>query len=106
MKMAWIYLILAGIEEIIAVIAMKYMDGLKRKWPIIVMTVGFVFSFYCLTLAMQMIPPGVAYAVWAGVGTVGITLVGLFWFKEKYRLNQFIFLGLIIIGVIGMRLTT
>ncbi|EGK07641.1 DMT family transporter [Kroppenstedtia eburnea] len=104
--MAWFYLILAGIEEVVAVFAMKHLDGFKKKWPIILMTVGFIFSFYCLTMAMQAIPPGVAYAVWAGIGTVGITLVSLFWFKEEYRLTQFIFLGLIVIGVMGMRVTT
>lgn len=103
--MAWIWLILSGIEEIVATIAMKYVDGFKRKTPIIVMSVGFLFSFYCLSHAMMELPAGVAYAVWAGVGAIGITIVGVFWFKEKMNKKQVFFLACILVGVIGMRLT-
>lgn len=104
--MAWLFLILAGCEEIIAVIAMKYVDGFKRKTPLIVIAVGLGVSFYFLTQAMLVIPSGVAYAVWAGVGSVGIVLVSYFWFKESYSKTQFLFLILIIVGIIGLRLTT
>lgn len=61
--MAWFLLVIAGIEEIIAAIAMKYIDGTRKKWPIIVMTVGFGLSFYCLSQAMIVLPAGVAYVV-------------------------------------------
>jgi|SRR5579875_3220552 len=104
--MVWILLCLAGIEEVIATIAMKYMEGSRKKWAISVMTIGFIFSFYCLSRAMQIIPAGVAYAVWTGVGSIGITLVGIFWFKERFRFSQFISLVLILIGVIGLRMTS
>lgn len=103
--MAWIWLVLAGIEEIIATIAMKYVDGFKRPAPILIMSIGFVFSFFCLSQAMQVLTPGVAYAVWAGVGTIGISAVGVFWFKEKLNPKQYVFLSFILVGVIGMRLT-
>lgn len=104
--MAWLLLVLAGFEEITSVIAMKYVDGLKRKIPILVMVIGFGFSFYCLARAMQELPAGVAYAVWAGVGTVGISLVGFLWFKERMNIIQIGFISLILIGVIGLRLST
>ena len=104
--MEWFLLILAGLEEIISVIAMKYIDGFKRKTPLIVMTLGLVLSFFCLTQAMLVIPAGVAYAVWAGVGAVGITLVSMFWFKEKYNRTQIMFLLCIVTGIIGLKLTT
>ncbi|UHA75184.1 DMT family transporter [Paenibacillus sp. 481] len=104
--MAWLYLILAGLEEIIAVIAMKHMDGFKKKGPLAVVIIGLVASIYLLTHSMSVIPAGVAYAVWAGVGTVGITLVSMLWFKEHYRPVQFVFLGCIIIGIVGLKLTT
>lgn len=104
--MVWGLLLLAGIEEVIATIAMKYMDGTRKKWSIFVMTIGFIFSFYCLSKAMQVLPAGVAYAVWTGIGSVGITLVGILWFKEQFRYSQFISLGLILIGVIGLRMTS
>lgn len=103
--MAWIFLVLAGIEEVVSVVAMQYIDGLKRKWPIVIMTFGFLLSFFCLSKAMQVLSPGIAYAVWTGIGSVGITLVGLIWFKEKYSAFQFVFLGFMIIGVLGLRLT-
>ncbi|MCE5168334.1 multidrug efflux SMR transporter [Paenibacillus profundus] len=104
--MAWLYLILSGFEEIIAVIAMKYVDGFKKKTPLVIITLGLAASIWLLTHAMSVIPSGVAYAVWAGVGAVGITLVSLFWFKEKYSRTQFVYLGLIVVGIIGLRLTT
>lgn len=70
--MAWFLLVIAGLEEIISVVAMKYIDDLKRKTPLLIMTLGLGLSFFCLTQAMLIIPSRVAYAVWAGVGAVGI----------------------------------
>ncbi|MCC2930835.1 DMT family transporter [Bacillus sp. LBG-1-113] len=104
--MAWFLLFIAGIEEIIAAIAMKYIDGTQKKWPIIVMTAGFALSFYCLSQAMQILPSGVAYAVWTGIGSIGVTAVSLIWFKERFQLSQLISLCLILAGVIGLRLTS
>ncbi|MEC1613653.1 DMT family transporter [Bacillus mojavensis] len=104
--MAWFLLFIAGIEEIIAAIAMKYIDGTKKKWPILVMTAGFALSFYCLSQAMQILPSGVAYAVWTGIGSIGVTAVSLIWFKERFQLSQLISLCLILAGVIGLRLTS
>ncbi|KAA6447489.1 DMT family transporter [Bacillus atrophaeus] len=104
--MAWLLLFIAGIEEIIAAIAMKYIDGTRKKWPIIVMSFGFILSFYCLSKAMQVLPAGVAYAVWTGVGSIGVTAVGFLWFKERFTLSQLISLSLILVGVIGLRLTS
>lgn len=104
--MAWLLLIIAGLEEIISVIAMKYIDGFKKKTPLVIMALGLGLSFFCLTQAMIVIPSGVAYAVWAGVGAVGITLVSMFWFKEKYNRTQMVFLMFIVVGIIGLKLTT
>ncbi len=104
--MPWIFLVISGIEEVIAAIAMKYVDGTRKKWPIIVMVLGFGLPFLCLSKAMQVLSAGVAYAVWTGIGSIGITAVSLFWFKERFRAPQLISLGFIIIGVIGLRLTS
>lgn len=104
--MAWFLLVIAMIEEIIAAIAMKYIDGTRKKWPIIVMTVGFGLSFYCLSQAMIVLPAGVAYAVWTGIGSIGVSAVGLIWFKERFQLSQVISLCLILVSVIGLRLTS
>jgi len=104
--MAWIFIILAGLEEVVSVIAMKYVDGLKHKKPIAVMVIGFLGSFYLLAQAMQEIPAGIAYATWAGVGTIGIAMVGIIRFKEKMNGLQFAFLSLILVGVVGLQLST
>lgn len=104
--MSWIFLILAGIEEVIATIAMKYVNGTKRKGPIAIMVIGFIFSFYCLSKAMTELSAGIAYAVWTGIGTVGITIVSIIWFKEKLNKFQFMSLTFIILGVAGLRFTS
>lgn len=104
--MSWIFLILAGLEEVIATIAMKYIDGTKKKLPIAIMVIGFMFSFYCLSKAMIALPAGVAYAVWTGVGTIGISLVSVFWFREKMNRLQVISLLFILLGAAGLKLTS
>jgi quaternary ammonium compound-resistance protein SugE len=104
--MAWIFLLLAGLEEVISVIAMRHVDGLKNKTPIIIMVIGFFASFYFLSQAMQEIAVGVAYATWAGIGTIGIAIVGIIRFKEKINILQFVFLSMIVAGVVGLQLVT
>ncbi|RJS61249.1 multidrug efflux SMR transporter [Bacillus sp. PK3_68] len=104
--MSWVFLVLAGFEEVIATIAMKYVNGTKRKWPIAVMVIGFIFSFYCLSRAMTDLSAGVAYAVWTGIGTVGITLVSIIWFKEKLNKFQLLSLLFIMLGVAGLKFTS
>lgn len=104
--MAWFFILLAGLEEVVSVIAMKYVDGLKHKKPIAVMTIGFLASFYLLAEAMQEIPAGIAYATWSGVGTIGIAIVSIIRFKEKMNGVQLAFLSLILVGVIGLQLST
>ncbi|MFK2826267.1 multidrug efflux SMR transporter [Bacillus sp. B190/17] len=104
--MSWILLVLAGLEEVIATIAMKYVDGTKRKWPIAIMVIGFAFSFYCLSKAMLELTAGVAYAVWTGIGTIGIAIVSVIWFKEKLNKFQFLSLTFILLGVAGLRFTS
>lgn len=100
--MAWIFILLAGIEEVVSVITMKYVDGLKYKKPIAIICIGFLVSFYLLSQAMQEIPAGIAYATWSGVGTIGIAMVSIIRFKEKMNASQFMFLGLILVGVVGL----
>ncbi|ONK21363.1 QacE family quaternary ammonium compound efflux SMR transporter [Bacillus sp. VT-16-64] len=80
--------------------------GMKEKCLGLIMVLGFGLSFFCLSKAMQMLSAGVAYAVWTGIGSIGITAVSLFWLKERIRAPQLISLGFIIIGVIGLRLTS
>lgn len=102
--MAWILLLIAGFEEVIAVSLLKYMHEFEKKWPMFVIVLGYALSFTCMAIAMKSITPGVAYAVWTGIGSVGITLVSYFWFKEKIHLPQLTCLALIVIGIVGLKL--
>ena len=103
--MAWLFILIAGLEEVVSVMAMKYVDGIKNKKPIAIMVIGFILSFFLLAQAIQEIPTGIAYAVWSGIGTIGITLVGIFRFKEHLNSGQILFLALIIFSVLGLQLS-
>lgn len=102
--MAWILLLIAGIEEVISVGLLKYVHEYRKKWPMVAIALGYGLSFTCMAIAMKTITPGVAYAVWTGMGSIGITLLSYFWFKEKIHLPQLTCLVLIVIGIIGLKL--
>ncbi|ASN03938.1 DMT family transporter [Virgibacillus necropolis] len=102
--MAWILLMVAGIEEVISVSLLKYVHDYNKKWPMFIIVLGYGLSFTCMAIAMKTITPGVAYAIWTGMGSVGITLVSYFLFKEKIHLPQLVCLSLIVIGIVGLKI--
>lgn len=102
--MAWTLLMIAGIEEIISVSLLKYGHECEKKWPMTIVVIGYALSFSCMAVAMKTITPGVAYAIWTGMGSVGITLVSYYWFKEKIHLSQLACLTLIVVGIVGLKL--
>jgi len=104
--MAWIYILIAGFLEIGWAIGLKYSDGFSRFWP----TVGTVFSMIAsicfLAVAMKTIPVGTAYAVWTGIGAAGTVLLGMILFSEPKEMVRLICIGLIILGVIGLKMVS
>lgn len=102
--MDWLYLIIAGLMEVVGVIGIKR-TAENNNWknnPILI--VGFIMSFQLLVRAMETIPLSTAYAVWTGIGTVGATLVGMVFFKEsKSWLRIACILG-IIFSVVGLKI--
>ena len=66
--MAWLYLAIAGVMEIVWAVGLKYSEGFTRPWPSVVTVIGMVISFYYLALALKEIPIGTGYAVWVGIG--------------------------------------
>lgn len=98
--MKWIYLILAIVAEVIATSALKYSEGFTKLIPSVIVGLGYATAFYFLSLTLKEFSVGIAYAVWSGVGTVLITLVALFVFKQKLDLPAIIGLILIVSGVI------
>lgn len=101
--MAWLLLIGAGLLEIIWAIALKYTGGFTRLWPSIIGITAAVVSFIMLTLALKTLPVGTAYAVWVGIGALGVALAGIVVFGDSASPLRLSLLGLILIGIIGLK---
>lgn len=102
--MAWILLIIAGLFEVAFVLSMKLSEGFSRGKFTALTVVNGAISFYLLSLALVDIPVGTGYAVWTGIGAAGTVLAGMFFFKESRDRKKLLFLGMIIAGVIGLKL--
>jgi len=101
--MAWIYLIVAGILEVVWALGMKQTQGFTKLWPS-VFTVGFmILSFYLLALAMRTLPVGTAYAVWTGIGAAGTVILGMIYFGDPREVGRIVCVGLILSGVLGLK---
>ena len=87
--MAWIYVLAAGLLEVVWAVGLKYTDGFTRFWPSVVMVVTFSGSLFLLALAVQTIPMGTAYAMFVGIGAVGAALLGIFLFGSGRRASRF-----------------
>ena len=98
--MGWFYLGMAIVAEVIATTALKYSDGFTRWLPSGLVVVGYGAAFYLLALTLRTIPIGLAYAVWAGVGVVLVTLVGVVLFKQRLPMPVIAGLLCIIVGVV------
>ena len=104
--MAWIYLIIAGILEIFWAISLKYTDGFSRLWPSAATVAGMIASFYFLAQSLKTIPVGTGYAVWTGIGAAGTAILGIVLFSEPASLPRLGCVGLIVAGIVGLKLTT
>lgn len=102
--LAWIFLITAGLLEIIWAISMKYSEGFSRILPSALTVFFIALSVYLLSLATKQIPIGTAYAIWAGIGAAGVAVFGIFIFNEPSSVSHTICLVLIISGVVGLNL--
>ena len=98
----WLFLFVAIVSEVIATSALKSSEGFSRFWPSVIVVVGYGIAFYCLALTLRVIPMGVVYAIWSGIGIVLITLVGWFLFDQKLDLPALLGIGLIAAGVVIM----
>ncbi len=101
--MGYWYLIIAIIAEVVATSALMHSEGFSRLLPSLIVVVGYGMSFYFLSLVLQTIPIGVAYAVWGGLGIALITIVGAVFYGQKMDLPGFLGITLIISGVVMLR---
>lgn len=104
--MNWFILIIAGLFEIVWAVGLKYTDGFSRFWPSVGTLAAMAVSVGLLGLAMKSLPVGTAYAVWVGVGAVGTVIMGIFLLGESASAARLISVGLIIAGIIGLKLAT
>lgn len=104
--MNWIILTIAGLFEIGWVVGLKYTEGFTRLWPSVGTVTCMMISFVLLGVAMKSLPLGTAYAVWVGIGMVGAAVLGMVLFSEAVNPVRLISLSLIIIGVIGLHLSS
>ena len=104
--MAWIFLLLAGLLEIVWAYSMKLSDGFTRLAPTAVTLVAMIFSFGLLSLAMRVLPLGTAYTIWTGIGAVGAFLVGLLVLGEPASPARILAAVLIVAGLVLMKLSS
>jgi small multidrug resistance pump len=95
-----LWLALAIGSEIIATTSLKLSDGFSKPIPSVVVVLGYALSFYALSISLRSIPLGVVYAVWSGVGTAAIVVIGFFLFREVLDAVKVAGIGLIIVGVV------
>lgn len=100
MQLHWLFLALAIISEVFASSMLKLSDGFSKIFPTIGVAVGFIVSFYFLSLALKTLPLGTAYAIWAGLGLVLTSVVSILFFGQKPDLMGIISIGLILLGVV------
>ncbi|MAH41623.1 MAG: QacE family quaternary ammonium compound efflux SMR transporter [Verrucomicrobiales bacterium] len=100
----WLFLGLAIASEVTATASLKASEGFTKLVPSIVVLAGYSAAFYFLSLTLEDIPIGVAYAVWSGVGVAAITLISVFYMDQKIDLAGVVGISLIVIGVIVLRL--
>lgn len=102
--MSYLYLALAIIAEVVATSALKSSHEFTRLWPSVLVVVGYLLAFYMLTLVLRTVPVGIAYALWAGLGIVLVTLVGIVIHGERPDLPAILGMAMIIGGVVVIQL--
>ncbi|AGF47802.1 DMT family transporter [Candidatus Kinetoplastidibacterium crithidiae] len=102
--MKFIYLSIAIITELMATIALKNSIGFTKLWPSLFTCTFYFISTYFLSLTLEEIPVGVAYAIWCGVGIVLVSIIGAFFFKQKLDTPAIIGISMIVLGVVIMNL--
>jgi len=104
--MAWLWLTLAGALEIVWAVGLKYTDGFSRLVPSAITVAAMIASVYFLALAVRTIPIGTGYAVWTGIGAVGVAILGMVLFGEPRTLLRIGSILLIVAGIAGLKLVT
>ncbi|WP_405632835.1 DMT family transporter [Pseudoalteromonas sp. Ld20] len=103
---AWFSLFIAGLFEVVWALAMKQSNGFTKLWPSIITFAAMWASFAFLSFALKSLPLGISYTMWVGIGAVGVSIVSVLWLNESISLIQLGCIGLILIGIIGLKIHT
>ena len=103
--MAWFYLFVAGLLEVGWAIGLKYTDGFTNLVPSVLTGLAMIASVLLLGIATRSLPIGTAYAVWVGIGAFGAAVLGIVLFNESHDFGRLFFLGLLVVAIIGLKLT-
>jgi quaternary ammonium compound-resistance protein SugE len=104
--MPWFLLLIAGLLEVGWAIGLKYTEGFTKPLPSALTLAAMAGSIVLLGLAMKSLPVGTAYAVWVGIGAVGTAILGIILFHEAANIGRIASLGLIVAGIVGLKLAT
>lgn len=102
--MAWLILFLAGLCEVAWAVGLKYTDGYTKLWPTVFTLAFMALSVWLLGLALKTLPLGTAYAVWTGIGAIGVAIMGVILFRESLDPVRIGSIALILVGVAGLKM--
>ncbi|MBX3020544.1 MAG: quaternary ammonium compound efflux SMR transporter SugE [Bdellovibrionales bacterium] len=102
---SWILLVIAGLLEVCWAIGLKYTEGFTKLGPSVFTLVTLAASMYMLARASQALPIGTAYGVWVGIGALGAAIMGIYLFNESASPARLCFLALLLVSIIGLKLT-
>jgi quaternary ammonium compound-resistance protein SugE len=101
--MNWFLLFIAGLLEVVWAVGLKYTEGFTRFWPSTITIAAMVVSVYLLATAVKTLPVGTAYAIWTGIGAVGVAIVGMIAFNEPRTATRIACILLIVAGIVGLK---
>src|SRR5688572_15584854 len=104
--MAWIYLFIAGLLEIVWAIGLKYTEGFTKLVPSLITIAAMVASIWFLAIALRTIPVGTGYAVWTGIGATGTAILGIVLFAEPATAARLACIGAIVAGIVGLKVVS
>ncbi|WP_028030258.1 quaternary ammonium compound efflux SMR transporter SugE [Gemmobacter nectariphilus] len=100
----WAVLVIAGVFEIVWALGLKYSEGFTRFWPSAITLIGALASFWLLAHAMKSLPAGTAYAVWTGIGALGVAIFGMILLGEGASPLRLAGIGFIVAGIVALKL--
>jgi small multidrug resistance pump len=102
--MKWLLFFFAIVGEVVGTTSLKLSNGFTRFWPSVFVIVGYALSFYLFALTLKVIPVGIGYAIWSGIGIVLISIIGHYFFKQHLDLAAYLGITLILAGVLVIQL--